>query len=449
MLFWKELKKVVIGIPYLLFVAVLFLALHSQGALDFGGEKITEPDGSGNYGMRTAEIPKIIMPAALQSLDAEFQENNYRTYPIGFLKNVKLDQEEQRHMAQILAAATGMDAEKIWERQSSPDADRGLSFQAGEESGNVQVQPDGSGGFTISKGLDVKQAKQADLTVKSGLPYEKFQQLMDEADHLLGGGSAYAPESLIGFGKVPVTYDEAVKRYALAKNKDRFTGGYARLFSDYATVMALSILPVFLAVILTSKDRKANMSELVYTRAIPGWNVVLMRFLALLTACMLPVVILSYISNASVWGMYQGMKLDYLAPLKYDVGWILPSVMIVTAIGMFLTELTDTPVAAVVCGFWWFIDTNLGMKTVSASASLFRLSPRHNAGAASYFRTQDFIDHFARLSANRLLMAGLSLLFVIAAIVLYEEKRKGYFYGMEAVKRAFAGMGNRKKQSQA
>ena len=133
MLFWKELKKVVTGIPYLLFVAVLFLALHSQGALDFGGEKITEPDGSGNYGMKTAEIPKIIMPAALQSLDAEFQENNYRTYPIGFLKNVKLDQEEQRQMAQILAAATGMDAEKIWERQSSPDADRGLSFQVGEE----------------------------------------------------------------------------------------------------------------------------------------------------------------------------------------------------------------------------------------------------------------------------------------------------------------------------
>ena len=51
------------------------------------------------------------------------------------------------------------------------------------------------------------------------------------------------------------------------------------------------------------------------------------------------------ISNSTVWGQYSGMALDYLAPLKYALGWLMPSVMIAVAIGMFFTELTGTPIA--------------------------------------------------------------------------------------------------------
>lgn len=35
MLFWSELKKTIIGIPYLLFVIVVVIALNSQGVLNF------------------------------------------------------------------------------------------------------------------------------------------------------------------------------------------------------------------------------------------------------------------------------------------------------------------------------------------------------------------------------------------------------------------------------
>ena len=100
---------------------------------------------------------------------------------------------------------------------------------------------------------------------------------------------------------------------------------------------------------------------------------------------MLPVILLSYLSNSSMWHLYSGMKLDYLAPLKYDLIWLMPSAMMVIAIGMFLTELTNTPIAVAVCGLWWFIDVNLGIKSVFASYSLLRLAPRHNAGTKSYF----------------------------------------------------------------
>lgn len=178
---------------------------------------------------------------------------------------------------------------------------------------------------------------------------------------------------------------------------------------------------------MSLKDKQAKMSELIYIRKTSSAKIIVVRYLAILTAVMLPVIILSYISNISIWNMYSGMQLDYLAPLKYDFGWIMPSAMITAAVGICLTELTDTPIAVAVCALWWFIDVNLGMKSVSASYALFRLAPRHNSGPHSYFRTQDYIDHFPQLIVNRLLFTGLSIVLVFGTIFIYEAKRKGKF----------------------
>lgn len=400
MLFWREFKKTVAGLPYLLFVAVIVVALNSQGVLDFQNEVVTEPvqDASQNYGTKTAEIPEVIMPAALKVLYAEFLENKYKTYPIGFVKYVKLDGNNQRKIAQILSEISGVNADELYAFSENT----ALKENTGE---NDRLEPD--------------------LSVRKDISYAEFKSLMQAADDILGGGSDYASDALIHYGRVPVTYEEAVTRYELVKTLDQFTGGYARLFSDYAVAMALSILPVFPAVIMGMRDRRAKMSELVYIRKTSGAKLITVRYLAVLTAVMLPVFILSYLSNCSMWHMYPGMKLDYLAPLKYDLGWLMPSAMMVVALSMCLTELTNTPIAVAVCGLWWFIDTDLGMKSVTASYSLLRLAPRHNSGALSYFRVQDFADNFTRLAANRLLFAGVSILFVFVTIVIYEAKRKG------------------------
>ncbi len=380
MLFWHEFRKTVCETAYLLFVTVIVIALNSQGVLDFQNEIVTEPNPSAsqNYGTKYEENPAVIMPAALQSLYAEFRENKYQTYPVGFVKYVKLDDDKQQKIAEILSELSG----------ENPD-------------------------------------NASELSVRTDISYAKFKALMQTADDILGGGSDYAAKSLIHYGRVPVTYEEAAKRYELVKTYDQFTGGYARLFCDYAAAMALSILPVFPAVIMSMRDRRAKMSELIYIRATPAAKLLLVRYLAVTAAVMLPVLILSYGSNSSIWRMYSGMKLDYLAPLKYDLGWILPSAMIVIAVSMCLTELTNTPIAVAVCSLWWFIDINLGIQSVSASYSLLRLAPRHNAGALSYFMTQDFADNLPRLIANRLLFAGLSIVLVLVTIVIYEAKRRG------------------------
>lgn len=429
MLFWSELKKMVLGISYFLFVAVVVVALNSQDVLNFSDDIVIEPNPTANqnYGTKSEEIPELIMPAATEVLYAEFLENKYQTYPIGFVKYVKLNEDKQRKIAEIIATITNIDIEKIYASQFS-DSDSGDDFIVVGD--NANIQSDGKGGFAISLENDVTEEemqKDLELSVRKDISYSEFKELMQNADTILGGGSKYAVEFLIGYGRVPITYDEAVRQYELVKNQDQFTGGYARLFSDYTVAMTVSILPVFLAVIMSLKDKQAKMSELIYIRKTSSAKIIVVRYLAILAAVMLPVIILSYISNISMWNMYPGMQLDYLAPLKYDFGWIMPSAMITAAVGICLTELTDTPIAVAVCALWWFIDVNLGMKSVSASYALFRLAPRHNSGPLSYFRTQDYIEHFPQLIANRLLFTGLSIMLVFGTIFIYKAKRKGNF----------------------
>ena len=448
MLFLHELKKTVFSISYIIFVIIAVFAIFSQGALNFSGDKIAEPVIGENYGTKNDELPEIVMPAALQSLYAEFVENNYTCYPIGFIKNVKLNDDEQMRIAEIIADITGMNADKIYRTQGSL-----YDISIGEVSGDINLQSDGNGGFIISGNENENekntQRERMDFSVLGDMSYTEFKGLMQEVDDILGGGSDYAAESLRGFGTVPRTYEEAVADYELVKSSDKITGGYARLFSDYAVAIVFSFFPVFLAVIISMKDGYAKMSELIYTRRAAGIKIVLMRYLAILTAVMLAAVVLSYISSATVWSMYKGMELDYFAPLAYDFGWIMPSAMTAVAVGMFLTELTNTPVAIAVQGIWWFLDMNMGMHSVSASYSLLRLAPRHNAGTNSYFRTQDFIDNFSNLLANRLLFAGLSVILVIGTVIIFEAKRKGKFNGNEKIKRAFANIRNCRNQSQA
>lgn len=446
MLFVLEIKKIVKSIPYLIFVAAIIIGLYSQGVFRFDKDPLQEPQPggvNGSYGYRYDEIPQMVMPSALRNLLSEFSNNNYTTYPIGFMKHVKLGEGEQEGMAEILSEITGSSKETILREVVGIDSagSDNYTFQIGGD--NMQQGEDGD--FTI--GSDAKQQNEPEkltFAVRDDLEYSRFRELMKQADDLLGGGSKYAPDSLSQYGTVPLTYEEAKERYELALNSDQITGGYARLFSDYAGAMVLSVLPVFLAVILCMKDQRAKMEALIYTKKMSGVKLTLIRYAALVIAAMLPVIILSYLSNMVVWGSYSGMHLDYLAPLKYDLGWLMPSVMISTAIGMFLTELTDTPIAVAVQGLWWMFDINLGIKTVHSGYSLFRLAPRHNVGAKAWFKTQDYLDNFQNLMQNRFLMAGISLLLVIFTILIYEAKRKGKFGGNESIKRAFSNFRNRK-----
>lgn len=137
------------------------------------------------------------------------------------------------------------------------------------------------------------------------------------------------------------------------------------------------------------------------------------------------------------------MALDYFAPLKYAIGWLMPSVMIAAAIGIFFTELTRTPIAIAIQGLWWFIDLNAGV--LSGVHTMFELIPRYN----SLGNTQIFLDEFHTLVTNRLIIADAALLLVAATVIIYEPKRKGIFSGYKKIKKHNTSLANRKSKSAA
>lgn len=404
MLLGKEIKKAAISITFFVFIIALLAMPLSQDVLNFSNhDVITAPKQGEDYGIQQKEVPELIMPAAFNSLYNEFTANEYIAYPIGFYKNVKLNETDKEKMAEIISTLSGVPVNDL-----------------------------------------LTSANSIEVTLSDDISYEEFKECMKQADDLIGGGSNYSENNLLNYSYVAITYEEAVTNYNLIVNEDKFTGAYAWLFCDYVGII-LSILPVFIAVAICLKDKQAKMNNLIYARKISSFKLILSRYFAVVISVMLPTVILAYISNSTVWGQYSGMILDYLAPLKYALGWLMPSVMIAAAIGMFFTELIRTPIAIAIQGLWWFIDLNAGVGRLRGVHTLFELTPRHN----SLGNTQIFLDEFHTLVTNRLIIAGAALLLVAATVIIYEQKRRGKFSGYREIKRHNTSLANRKSKSAA
>ena len=183
---------------------------------------------------------------------------------------------------------------------------------------------------------------------------------MQVAD-ILGPGSDYTEDRLWSNVMIPVDYEGAVENYRALTEQDRLTGGYARLFCDYMGII-LGILPVFVTATRMLRDKRAQMQELIYSRGASSAVVMETRYAALVFMHMIPVLILSLLPTVScITAGIEGVQLDYLAWLKYDLGWLLPMVMIVVAVGMLCTELTETALAVLVQAVWWFMSVMTGL----------------------------------------------------------------------------------------
>ncbi len=448
MLFCKELKKAVLSISFAILLVVLIVLPVSQDIMNFGSDVIREPVQGEDYGIHTKEIPEVIMPAALQKLVDEFSANNYIAYPIGFYKTVKLNEADREKMAQIIVAISNLSIEDLLGYTPNTQDEERIEINLGDTNSYTE-QDDGS--LVISKDNEKSEndkttetEKTVEITLNPDITYEQFCEYMKEADKLIGGGSQYSESNLLNLCYVPITYEEAKDNYALVKDKDRFTGTYARYFCDYVGIV-LSFLPVFIGVAICLKDNRAKMSSLIYARKTSSFKLVITRYIAIIVAVIIPTLILAYISNMTTWGNYEGFALDYFAPLKYVVGWLLPSVMISAAVGMFLTELTGTPIAIAVQGLWWFIDLNIGARNLSGGFSLWQLTPRHN----TLGKAQVFIDSLGDLIANRLMFVGIALCLVFVTAIIYEQKRRGKLDGYEKIKRYIARLADRKSKSAA
>lgn len=395
----KECRQTAKSLIYWIIVAIMILDFATQ----LGSQEVMkkpEP-GQESYGIHLSKDEDVIMRTTLGSLVEEYNYGSYATYPIGFYKNVTLDDEDTKKIEQIIEKATGFSSDQIEN-----------TISAWYDSRNEQMQ---NGQMMEPTGLEV-------LPV-NGLTYEKFEKLMDEADHILGGGSSYGKGSRLGNAYQQMTYEEALDEYNTLIDKDKLTGGYARLFSDYM-VIVLGILPVFLAATRSLRDRRAQMQGLIYTRKGTSTAIIASRYLSMIVMLLIPVFFLSLIpfTECMKYAQAAGIQTDILAFAKYIVGWLLPTIMTAAAVGMLFTELTETALAVLLQGAWWFVDVFAG-GTVKIHGGMYgwNLMPRHN----SELNYQAYVDGFSQLVSNRILYVSISIIMIALTVVIYEQKRKG------------------------
>lgn len=280
-----------------------------------------------------------------------------------------------------------------------------------------------NGAFTFEMGNEEQPTENTDYTKQfvAQVSYEEFQELMKKAESIIGTGSNYSMENLLQYyGLAEMTYEEAMNEYEKTIYDDKVSAAFARLFCDYMT-RDLGLYPVFLVVIFWLKDRRNRMNELIDCKQIGTTKLITIRFLAMLAAVLLPITILSFESLIPLieFSAETGIAIDVFAFLKYIVWWLLPTAMIVTSSGMFLTILTSMPIAILVQFVWWFIDTSL--TALSGDTKIFTLMIRHNLLRGSELIKQDF----NLICLNRGLFVILSLILIALSVVVYNKKRGG------------------------
>ena len=436
-MFLKEMKKTVCSVVYLLFLALMIYnwyenfygvtekeirkAYESDSSVYStvtGGAILAEPDPeTGSYGTKSEENPEKIMCGGTDKLIIEYLNNSYATYPVSYYKEVILDEEEQEKILEIIQEITGLNEEQI---SNLPDDyfprvnGNIIPMESGAET-EMDIAAD------IGEADVAAEAKDYTKHFISQVTYDRFKELMAEASDIIGPGSNYTRDNLLlYYGQVEMDYEEAVDEYHTTIYDDKVTIAFARLFCDYLS-RTLGLYPVFLAVAMWMRDRRCRMQELINVKAIGTAKLIIVRYLALLAAVLIPVFLLSLESLVPLveFSVETGIEIDLFAFAKYILWWLLPTSMIVLALGMFLTILTRTPVAVIVQLVWWFMDSSF--TELSGDTGLFTLMIRHNLLNGSELIRQDL----GIIWMNRGIMAGVAVLLVLLSIVIYDMKRGG------------------------
>lgn len=404
MLFFKECKKVLFSLTFLIYCIAVIAMYFTQFHNDCKEPILAPLQGQESYGMVAKEIPDILMPAATESLVSGYLSGSYTAYPIGFYKNVHLNEKKKQKMAEIITEISGISKEEL------------DNFTNYEE-----------GGFYIDDNGEMAQLESnlPEINIPQNLTYEHFRELMREADDIIGGGSEYSDENIVGnFSLVPKTYEDALTEYNKFLNEDKITGAYARLFCDYMGIV-LAILPVFAAVSIAALDKKSHMEQLAYSRKISSVKLIFTRYFALVTLLLIPVAITALIANFKVCGMYPDNSTDIFAIFKYSAVWLIPNIMTAAAVGLLLTELTSSLLAIFIQGIWWFTSIFTAKDGLTGCIGKFTLVVRHN----SLYELDTFMNNFNNFLYNRIFYTVISIIAIAFTAFIYEQKRRGIFNG--------------------
>lgn len=418
MLFFKECKKVIFSLAFVIYTIVVFVFYYTQFYNDARTPVPKPVPGLDNYGMVEEEAPELLMPSAIESLVSEYLSGSFTTYPHGFYKSVKLKKKDKAQIAEIIYEVSGITQQEL---DSFEGFELGSYYK--DENGFMMYQ----------------KPKTPEIKIPESLTYDHFRELMRQADEIIGGGSSYCDQFIVeNYSLVPKTYEDALVEYEQVINDDKITGAYARLFCDYHGIL-LAILPVFVAVAHVNLDRRSRMEQLAYSRKISSAKLVFVRFFALVSVMLIPVLLTAFHAYITVKNLYPDSVMDSTAILRFTALWLVPTLMTTTAVGMLITELASGLLAIFVQGVWWFADTFASASGLSGSIGKFTFIMRHN----SLYDRDLFNAQWDNIVFNRIFFTAMSILTIVLTVLIYEMKRRGVFNGFQI------GLQNFKRKSKA
>ena len=405
MIFFKECKKVLFSLTFLIYFAVVFAFYFTQFHNDSRAPLQKPTAGDNYYGTVAKEVPEIMMPAAIEGLVSEYLSGNFTAYPYGFIKNVRLNTKKKAQMSEIITELSGITAAEL------------DSFEDYEEGGYVA---DEYGSFKYI------EPNIPEINIPASLTYERFRELMRKADKIIGGGSNYSDTYIVvHFSRVEKTYEDALAEYERFLNDDKITGAYGRLYCDYLGII-LAILPVFPAAALAGLDKKSGMEQLAYSRKISSARLIFTRYFALVAVMIIPVIITAAIADHSIRNLYPDAIVDNSAIYKYTAVWLVPNILASTAVGMLIPELVSGIIAIFVQGAWWAMSIFSGSGTLTGDIGKFTFVMRHN----SLMGADVFVLEQNNFIFNRIFYTVLSIALVALTAVIYDLKRRGILGGI-------------------
>lgn len=449
-LFWIECKKIGKSIVFWFFVLALcltyFLNYGTIAEDEIGRsadpESVFYMASDGQYAANQEDIlsnesaqNKMMMSATNRLLDC-YRRNSYEYYPFGYIKEKVMSAEEQETILMYLKELTGLN-EQVLDGTKEESGEDDIQVSGGgayvlapnkgemNENGQFIAQPEDweyVENGTISGSAEGTEDREQSFEIQ--VSFARFKEIMDSIDGMIGKNSYFSWTLLnLYYGEndmedAPITLIQHKEFY----EKDHVTGAFARYYCDSIALVILW-LPAFIIIGLMLKDKHCKMRELTFQRTISSRKLIGIRFVAAVFMTIIPIFLLPLKSAITLmqYGSKMGIQTDVFAFAKYICGWILPTVLFVTAIALFITTLTENYFSVLVTGIIWLVGRPSIAKLGGGNYGLFDLVIRHNT-LKGYGR---MAENLQALVLNRVLITIAAILLVILSVFVYEAKRKG------------------------
>ncbi|MGG5316195.1 ABC transporter permease [Enterococcus sp. AZ072] len=384
----KEMKITLKSMTFWVVILLIGLFAFSQIGSDLTMIKEPKPNEE-EYGLQPTKDPKKIQESTYQQLFPEYINNSYATYPLGFLKSVRLSNNQQKEIEKILTSASEMSIDELTKKYQESIT---------------------SNGQTVFS-----------FPVKKGYSYKEFQQNMHRAEKIIGKGSNFEEKRYKSKAVEPKTYQQAHKDFQKIVEEDQVSGAYARMVCDYFGII-LALVPVFLAATVIVRDKRAQAQQVIFTKQTSTAKLIISRYFSCILLLVVPILLFVLMPGMQSLTMAKNLHAqgNLLLFYQYVLGWLIPTILAVVGIGFLLTELAGGIVAILAQLLFWLANLFMNGGSITGSAG-WNLIPRFNEVG----QRDLFSQMLPELIANRIFWSVMGIICCLLTVLLADYKRKG------------------------